>query len=454
MKKRIVLAMIVLVGCGGSSAPKKTGTSTSTSTGTSTGTGTATGTLYERLGGKDAIVAVVKEFVDRTTTDPRIKHRFFNTDRVELERLLVELVCMAAGGPCKYSGRDMTSAHAGMELVDDEFDALVEDLVGALDKYNVPEREKGEVLGALGPMKPEIVVAADKLSPIDAEALAEVERVAAKIADKTAAELLAAAVVAGKRGQRSYAEQLFSRAEMIVGPKPLASIATVFRKGAPPRVAATKPTPTDAAAQPATVGSSDQDEPDPKPARGSLSGTLTLDGKPISGFGVVMLRPAKGKFKKRIPKQRIVEQRDKKFAPHVMAVPVGSTIAFPNFDPIFHNVFSVSKTESFDLGMYKRGELKEVVFDKPGLVRLGCNIHPAMSAFIIVVSDPHYAVVDGDGKFSFRSLAPGKYKVQAWSEQGGEPTVSSVVIEPGSNKATFDIASAKLVSVDKFGVAR
>ena len=113
--------------------------------------------LYERLGGTPAITAVVEEFVARTTTDPRIKDRFFNTDATNLKKQLVDFVCMATGGPCKYTGRDMATAHGGMELVDDEFNALVEDLKKSLDKFKVGPQEQQDLLGALGPMKPDIV---------------------------------------------------------------------------------------------------------------------------------------------------------------------------------------------------------------------------------------------------------------------------------------------------------
>ena len=114
-------------------------------------------TLFERLGGLPAITAVVEEFVGRTTTDARIKQRFFNTDATALKRLLTEFVAQATGGQVTYTGRDMVSSHAGMDLVDDEFNALVEDLVAALDKFKVPEKEKGEVLAAVGPLKAQIV---------------------------------------------------------------------------------------------------------------------------------------------------------------------------------------------------------------------------------------------------------------------------------------------------------
>jgi hemoglobin len=207
-------------------------------------------TLFERLGGLPAITAVVDEFVNRTTTDPRIMYRFFNTDPANLKKLLTEFVCLATGGPCTYTGRDMTSAHAGMDLVDDEFNALVENLAGALDKFHVPEQEKGELLGALGPLKPQIVVAATKLRPIPDAKLARATVLVGKLKDKSAADLLAAAVTAGKRGQRSFAEQLFSRAELIVGAPALASTAAAFREGAPPRIRSALKTMKDATPQP------------------------------------------------------------------------------------------------------------------------------------------------------------------------------------------------------------
>lgn len=468
MRTPAIFVCLFLFACGGGSSQKTTTAGSPSGPGAGDGAepgqpegsdsgkpAASTKPLFERLGGEPAIAAVVDDFVNRTTADPRIKERFFNTDANNLKRLLTEFVCMATGGPCKYTGRDMASSHAGMDLVDEEFTALVENLAMALDKFKVPDKEKGELLGALGPLKPDIVAAPEKLRPIDEAKLERVSKLAAGLKDKLAADLLNHAIVAGKRGQRSYAEQLFSRAEMLVGSNRLAAVATTFRAGAPPRVTtAIGRLPADTAAQPKTVGSSEQDEPDRKPAAGSLRGTMKIDGKASTGLGVVMLWPEKG-GKKRVAKQRIIEQRGKAFAPHVMAVPVGSTVSFPNFDPIFHNVFSLSKAKPFDLGMYKNGETREVTLDKPGIVRLGCNLHANMSAYLIVVDAPHYVVVDGDGSYSFKSLAPGKYRVQAWNEQSGEPTTSSLVIKAGPNEGNLDLkAGGQVISPDKFGVER
>ncbi|HEY4363898.1 MAG TPA: group 1 truncated hemoglobin [Bryobacteraceae bacterium] len=118
--------------------------------------------LYDRLGKKKAITAVVDEFVGRVAADTRINHYFAQTaaDPARLKSFkmkLVDQICQATGGPCKYTGKDMKSAHRGMGITSGDFNALVEDLAGALDKFKVGGKEKGELLGALAPMKSDIV---------------------------------------------------------------------------------------------------------------------------------------------------------------------------------------------------------------------------------------------------------------------------------------------------------
>ena len=113
--------------------------------------------LYDRLGGKPAITAVVDDFVARVAADRRINRFFANTDVPPFKAKLVDQICEASGGPCKYTGKDMKTAHAGMGVANTDFDALVEDLVTTLDKFKVPEKEKGELLGVLGPMRKDIV---------------------------------------------------------------------------------------------------------------------------------------------------------------------------------------------------------------------------------------------------------------------------------------------------------
>lgn len=113
--------------------------------------------LYERLGGKDAITAVVNTFVTRVGADKRINGYFASTDLTKLKMHLVNQICEASGGPCKYTGRTMKQTHAGMGVTDAAFGALVEDLVAALDHHKVAQKEKDDLLAVLGPMKSDIV---------------------------------------------------------------------------------------------------------------------------------------------------------------------------------------------------------------------------------------------------------------------------------------------------------
>lgn len=113
--------------------------------------------LYQRLGGKDAIAAVVAEFVGNVAADPRINARFAHTDIPRLKVLLTEQICQGSGGPCPYTGRDMKTTHRGMAISEAEFNALVENLVKALNTFKVAQREQDELLGILGPMKTDIV---------------------------------------------------------------------------------------------------------------------------------------------------------------------------------------------------------------------------------------------------------------------------------------------------------
>jgi plastocyanin len=125
-----------------------------------------------------------------------------------------------------------------------------------------------------------------------------------------------------------------------------------------------------------------------------------------------------------------MRQENSTFLPHVLAVQRGSTVEFPNSDPIFHNVFSLSKAASFDLGRYPRGEAKSVRFDKPGLVKVFCHIHSDMSAMIMVLDNPFFATPDSHGRFQIDGIPPGTYRAVGWHERA-RPQVHDVRIEPG-----------------------
>jgi hypothetical protein len=105
--------------------------------------------------------------------------------------------------------------------------------------------------------------------------------------------------------------------------------------------------------------------------------------------------------------------------------------------------------------MYKSGESRDVKLDKPGIVRLGCNLHANMSAYLVVVDAPHYVVAGADGTFAFKYLAPGKYKVEAWDEQSAEPTTTTLTIKQGANETNLELrGGGQAISPDKFGAPR
>jgi hemoglobin len=146
-----------------SSPPAEATAGAAPSSGSAPASSSAAGaTLYARLGGQPAVEAVVDDLLANVAGDARIQHRFVLSDLKDLRQKLVDFVCMATGGPCAYKGKDMKAAHAGQRVSNADFDALVDDLVKALDKHHVPEREKGELLGALAGMRGQVVEVPDR----------------------------------------------------------------------------------------------------------------------------------------------------------------------------------------------------------------------------------------------------------------------------------------------------
>jgi plastocyanin len=113
-----------------------------------------------------------------------------------------------------------------------------------------------------------------------------------------------------------------------------------------------------------------------------------------------------------------IVQQHKRFDPHVLAIPAGSVVDFPNLDPFFHNVFSMFDGKRFDLGLYEAGASHSVTFDRAGIVYIFCNIHPEMSAVVVVTDTPYYATSDKAGHFSISHVPPGRYLVTVWHERG------------------------------------
>ncbi len=120
------------------------------------------------------------------------------------------------------------------------------------------------------------------------------------------------------------------------------------------------------------------------------------------------------------PVRAEINTADKEFSPHVLVLPVGSTVTFPNHDPFNHNVFSLSEENPFDLGLYGRGETKAVKFSRAGIVRIFCNVHPQMSALVVVRDNPYYSQPSSDGSFTIEAVPAGRYMLHAWHERAPE----------------------------------
>jgi plastocyanin len=131
---------------------------------------------------------------------------------------------------------------------------------------------------------------------------------------------------------------------------------------------------------------------------------------------------------------------DKTYAPHVVVVPLGSTVRFPNHDPFNHNVFSVSEPNSFDLGLYGRGEAKSHTFDRAGLVRVYCNVHPRMVAYVLVMENRYYAQPGNDGSFTIDNVPSGHYRMHVWHERIPSEVVKDVAAGAGRSEPELQIS--------------
>jgi len=130
---------------------------------------------------------------------------------------------------------------------------------------------------------------------------------------------------------------------------------------------------------------------------------------------------------------------DKEFSPHVLVIPVGSTVSFPNHDPFNHNVFSLSEENPFDLGLYSRGEGRTVKFGRPGIVRVYCNVHAQMSAIVVVRDNPYVTQPGSDGSFSLPVVPAGSYELHLWHERAPEVTRPLEVPPAGVEDLTLEL---------------
>jgi plastocyanin len=164
----------------------------------------------------------------------------------------------------------------------------------------------------------------------------------------------------------------------------------------------------------------------------SVSGAVSGGGPQGPGGAVIWLKRASGETPRPAPAHgKVISQRGKMFVPHVLVVPVGTRVAFRNDDPIFHNIFSLSKPNEFDTGLYKQGATYTETFRHPGAVQLLCNIHASMFGFVFVVDTPYYAQAEASGAFSIKGVPPGEYELQVWHEAAAKPTVDHLTVGAG-----------------------
>jgi plastocyanin len=189
---------------------------------------------------------------------------------------------------------------------------------------------------------------------------------------------------------------------------------------------------------------------------GTISGAVSMTdkgGRPAVDLSdaVVYVDGARALPK---PAKATMTMKAKAFVPRVLVVAVGATVDFPNEDPIFHNVFSVSGDNRFDLDLYKRPKSGSWTFQHPGIARVYCNIHPQMSAVVVVRDSPFFTKAATDGSFVIENVPAGKYALKAWHERGGEASIDVVVPADGKVQAqlVMDASSFKRVQhKNKFG---
>lgn len=177
-----------------------------------------------------------------------------------------------------------------------------------------------------------------------------------------------------------------------------------------------------------------------RPAIADLGTPAALTGNSDRLRSVVYLESApRGAFEQTDAARAVMDQRGERFIPHVLAITTGTTVDFPNSDRIYHSVFSLSKTRPFDLGRYAVGRSKPVKFDRPGIVRVFCEIHSHMNAFILVFSHPFFAMTDTEGRYRIDRVPPGTYDVIAWNEGTSSDPKSVSVPDGGAAEQDFTV---------------
>ena len=168
---------------------------------------------------------------------------------------------------------------------------------------------------------------------------------------------------------------------------------------------------------------------------GTIEGRVTFPSTTDLVSVIVSVDDIEGRFPAPL-RPAVMDQKSLRFVPHVLPIVAGTTVEFPNSDPLAHNVFSISETKRFNLGLYEKGTVRHLRFDDPGVVQLLCNVHLEMSGFIVVLKNPYFARVNSDGSYRISDVPAGPHRIRAWQE--AHAVLEQTVVVPASGTARQD----------------
>jgi plastocyanin len=178
---------------------------------------------------------------------------------------------------------------------------------------------------------------------------------------------------------------------------------------------------------------------DRRPAVADLSMPRAREMTDLRRSVVYLESAPRGAFEAHESGRAVMDQRNETFVPHVLAITTGTVVDFPNSDKFYHNVFSLSKPARFDLGRYAAGRSRFVRFERPGIVRVFCDIHSHMNAFILVFGHPFFAMTDTEGRYRIENVPAGTYSIVAWNEGTSTDPKTVTVAEGGSAEVDFAV---------------